>query len=165
MHIRKHTIPASLGLIALVALGLASLSMPSLSAMLKPNIIDIAVEHESPLSLSIEVGVRDAAGVIEFVTDTKETIQLSVPVAWKRREVRNVPIESVTSEAPSLGFTRWTLPPHAGISFSMTHAPESLVLHNPSGVQTKIDLTYVDVVTEEVHHEIVLLKDAMKKLW
>jgi hypothetical protein len=90
---------------------------------------------------------------------------LSVPSTWVRREVKNAPIHTVTSEAPSLGFTRWKLPARAGISFRIPDAPDSMILHNPSEVQMKLDLVQVDLLTEEVERDILLIQEDTVKLW
>ncbi len=132
---------------------------------LKQTIVDIGVEHEKPLSLTMEVGVRDNVGMMDFFSEAEETILLSVPSTWVRREVWNAPIQTVTSKVPSLGFTRWTLPSRAGISFKVSDAPDSLILHNPSNVQMKLNLVYVDLEKEHTERETVLIQDDTVKLW
>ncbi len=163
--LRRHSLGAAIGLIALFVLSVPSVSPPSLPGFGAKTSADIGIEHALPLSLRMEVGVKANAGYVEFLAETDETIFLSVPSTWVRREVWNVPIYEVTSEAPSLGFTRWHLPPHAGISFHMPDAPASVILHNPSDVQMKLDLTYVDVNSETVKKETVLIQERTVKLW
>lgn len=162
---RKHIVPAGFGLIALIVLSTYAMSGPSLASVLGKTVVDIGVEHEKPLSLTMEVGVNGKSGMIEFFTETDENILISVPSTWIRREVWNAPIETVTSEPPSLGLSRWTLPPRSGISFTMRDAPDSVILHNPTGVQMKLNLTYIDVVSDTVKREVVLIQEDTKKLW
>ena len=163
--LKSHIVPAGIGLIALIALSLGSVSPPRMSGYLKQTIVDIGVERDKPLSLTMEVGVRDNIGVMDFFSETDETILLSVPSTWVRREVWNASINSVTSEVPSLGFTRWTLPSRAGISFKVPDAPDSLILHNPSNVQMKLNLVYVDLSKEYTERETVLIQGDTVKLW
>lgn len=163
--LKKHAAPAGLGLIALMILSMSAVAPPSFASLLHKDVVDIGVEHDQPLSLSMQVGMSETSGYIEFFSETSETILISVPSTWVRREVKNAPINTVTSEVPSLGFTRWTLPPRAGISFSVPEAPDSAVLHNPTRVQMKLDLAFVDLIDDTVHKEVVLIQDDTVKLW
>ncbi len=160
-----HRAAAGIGLFALVVLATATGSGASLLGNLRGNVVDIGIEHDKPLSLSMEIGVLDDMASVEFFSESGETILISVPSTWVRREVKNAPIHTVTSEAPSLGFTRWKLPPRAGISFRVPNAPDSVVLHNPTGVQMKLDLVQVNVETEEVERDILLIQGDTVKLW
>ncbi len=148
-----------------MVLSMSSVAPPSVASLLGKSIVDIGVEHETPLSLRMEVGISNGSGVVEFFTETDETILISVPSTWVRREVWNAPIDTVTAEIPSLGFTRWTMPPRAGISFNVLDAPDSVILHNPTGVQMRLEITYVDVNKEEVENEVVLIQGDTVKLW
>jgi hypothetical protein len=160
----KHGPAAGVGLIALVLLSMSSTG-PALLNSLRGNVVDIGIEHDKPLSLSLEVGILNDKASVEFFSESAETILISVPSTWVRREVKNAPIHTVTSESPSLGFTRWKLPARAGISFRVPDAPDSIVLHNPSGVQMKLDLVQVDLETEEVKRDILLIQGDTVKLW
>ena len=161
----KHTAPAGLGFIALLILAMTSVSPPSFASVLHKNVVDIGVEHDKPLSLGMQVGLSDTAGYVEFYSETAETILLSVPSTWVRREVKNAQIHEVTSELPSLGYTRWTLPARAGISFSVPESPDSAILHNPTGVQMKLDIAFVDLLNDTVQKDVVLIQDDEVKLW
>lgn len=163
--VKKHGAPAGVGLIALIVLSMASVAPPVLLGSLNRTIVDIGVEHNEPLSLIMEVGVNGDDAVVEFFSESPETILISVPSTWVRREVRNAPIHTVTSEPPSIGFTRWTLPARAGISFKVTDAPDSVILHNPSEVQMKLILNRVDLEKEEVERDVLLIQDDTVKLW
>lgn len=165
LWLKKHAAPAGLGLIALMILSMSAVSPPSFASLLNKTVADIGVEHEQPLSLSMQVGVSETSGYVEFFSETAETILISVPSTWVRREVKNADISSVTSEIPSLGFTRWTIPPRAGISFAMPDSPDSAILHNPTRVPMKLDLSFVDLIDDTVHKEVVLIQDDTVKLW
>ena len=162
---RKHGPAAGIGFIALVVLSLASISPPTLLGSVQGTTVDIGVEHSEPLSLSLEIGVLEGSGVAEFFSETAEQILISVPSTWVRREVKNAPIHTVTAEPPALGFTRWKLPARAGISFRVPKAPSSLILHNPTGVQMKLDLTRVDVASEQVLSDTILIQGDTVRLW
>lgn len=163
--IQTHGKAAGIGLIAVLVLSMASIAPPVLKGSLSRTVVDIGVEHEKPLALSFEMGVLGNIAVAEFYSQSEETILISVPSTWVRREVKNAPIHLVTSEPPSLGFTRWSLPPRAGISFRITDTPDSVILHNPSGVQMKLDLAYVDLQTDTVEKDVLLIQTDTVKLW
>ena len=161
----RNSSAASVGLLTVAVLAVSTASAPTLLGSLRGEVVDIGIEHDKPLSLSLEVGILDEKASVEFFSESAETILISVPSTWVRREVKNAPIHTVTSEAPSLGFTRWKLPPRAGISFRVPHAPDSIVLHNPSEVQMKLDLVKVNLRTEEVERDILLIQGDTVKLW
>ena len=163
---KQHGMPAGIGLAVLVLVALTSVSTPTLLGSLTDRtVVDIGIEHETPLSLAMEVGVIGQEAAIEFYSESGETILISVPSTWVRREVRNAPIHTVTAELPALGYTRWTLPPRAGIAFRAPEAPDSVVLHNPTEVQMKLALVRVDVAREEVERDILLIQGDTMKLW
>lgn len=165
VNLKRHTAPAGLGLIALMILSMTAISPPSFASLLRSTSIDIGVEHTQPLSLSMQVGISDTAGYIEFFSESSETILISVPSTWVRREVKNAELHDVSAEAPSLGFTRWSLPARSGISFQVRESPDSLLLHNPTGVQMKLNLAFVDVTNDTVQKEVVLIQGDTVKLW
>ena len=164
-HFHKHGTAAGIGLSALIVLGMSSVGPASLTGNVIGDVADIGIEHNEPLSLFLEIGVLDDMAAIEFFSESSETILISVPSAWVRREVKNAPIHTVTSEPPSLGFTRWTLPPRAGISFKTADAPDSIVLHNPSKVQMKLQFAHVDLATETVEKDVLLIQGDTVRLW
>lgn len=161
----QHSTAAIVGLMSVAIFAVSTASAPALLGSLRGEVVDIGIEHEQPLSLSLEIGVLDNKASVEFFSESAETILISVPSTWVRREVKNAPIHTVTSEAPSLGFTRWKLPARAGISFRVHTAPDSMVLHNPSEVQMKLDLVQVNLRTEEVVRDILLIQGDTVKLW
>lgn len=162
---QRQSRAASLGLLGVLVLAGLSVTGARLQGELSHGIVDIGVEHTSPLSLRMEFGVRGENAFAEFSSESDETVLLSVPSSWVRHEVRSAPIETVTAEPPSLGLTRWTLPPHAGISFSIPEAPLSVVLHNPSGSPLKLSLAYIDLETGTAQKDVLLIQDDTVKLW
>ena len=164
--ISKHGAPAGIGLIALAVLAMTTVAPPViLGSLTDRTVVDIGIEHSEPLSIGMEVGVRSGSAVVEFFSESPETILISVPSTWVRREVRNASISDVTAEPPSLGYTRWTLPPRAGISFRAPEAPDTVVLHNPTEVQMKLSLVRVDLETEEVERDVLLIQEDTMTLW
>ncbi len=160
-----HAAAAGVGMVAIVILTIASVSSPSLASRLQRSVVDIGIEHQKPLTLSMEVGVQHTGANVEFFSESDETILISVPSNWVRREVKNAPIDTVSAEPPSLGFTRWTLPPRAGISFRLSEAPESLILHNPTEVQMMLNLARVDLPTNTVNKDVILIQGNTQRLW
>lgn len=162
---QKHGRAAGIGLVAVLVLSMSSVAPPVLTGSLHRTVVDIGIEHQRPLSLGLEVGVNGNIAVAEFYSQSDETILISVPSTWIRREVKNASIDQVVAEPPSLGFTRWSLPPRAGISFRINDTPDSVILHNPSGVQMKLDLAYVDLETDTVEKDVLLIQEDTVKLW
>ena len=126
--------------------------------------LDIGVEHASPLTLAVTVTRNDRMRMVDIVNDKSESISLSVPDDWIRGEVRNAPVASILSEAPSFGYVRWTVPKDASVSFR-TDAPfDRLNIHNPSGVLLKIRFTSVDLLQNTGEHNVFLVKEGAVKV-
>lgn len=155
-------IPAAVSLVLIL---LSAQGTGSLLDAFGTHAAEIGVEHAQPLSLSLQVGVKDESAVIEFLSSSQEQIFISVPSDWQRREVRNAPIDSVTADPPSLGFTRWKVPSGAGISFNVVNSPSSAIMHNPSGSPLKLDLAFVDLGTGVTEREVVLIHEETVTLW
>lgn len=103
--------------------------------------------------------------LVEISHEGNEEVLVSVPSSWRRSEVRNALLASVSSEAPALGFTRWHFPPETSVTFYAQHAPESLLIHNPTKIPLKVRAIHVDMETENVKQEIVLIKDESVRIW
>lgn len=126
----------------------------------------IGVEHANPLTMSIALHTSGGTwGIVDIGTVTHETVFISLPDHWRRREVRNVPLHDVQSDPPSFGFVRYTFPPEAIVSFIIPDLPESLLLHNPSKVPIQLNLTTVNTATQVVNHNVILLQESPKEIW
>lgn len=130
-----------------------------------PLVVDIGIEHTTPLSFDMDVNTIDDWAIVEMTSSSDETIYISLPASWSRREVWNVPLNSVISESPSFGFVRWTVPPNGGVSFDVPEVPSTLLLHNPSSELIKLRLTLIDLPTETVAQDVLLIKDGPVSLW
>lgn len=126
--------------------------------------VEIGLEHTKPVTLSLAFTTQFNKGVADFSHDALETIAVSVPSAWMRREVKGVPLLAVTSDQSTFGFTRWHIPPGALVSFDIT-PPSAILLHNPSGVPAEIRLTRVNLTTQKAERDVVLVKDGTVELW
>jgi hypothetical protein len=140
----------------LVVLYVISLQQPR-----NPSIpsLDIGIEHAATMTLSMTITQNDTQRMLDISNDTVEPIAVSVPTDWKRGEVRNVPLASVTADAPSFGYVRWHLPKDASVSFGTNHPFEHLNLHNPSGVPLKINAILVDLQKNTGDHQVYLVKE------
>lgn len=145
----------------LVVLYVISIQNPSLPVV---ESLDIGIEHTKSMTLSIQITKNDALRLIEISNDVLEPIALSTPEDWKRGEVRNVPLKSVIGAEPSFGYTRWTMPAKATVSYKTKHPFEHLNIHNPSGVPVKIRLTIVDLQKNTGDHQVYLVKEGAVKI-
>jgi hypothetical protein len=127
--------------------------------------IDIGIEHDKPLALSFEMSSLGGVAIVEIGVDGSERVGLSVPSSWIRREVRGAPIADVTSDEESFGFVRWSLPGSSSVSFRVPHTPGNVVLHNPSGVALKVNVTRVMLPDEVVERDVLLVQESSRELW
>ena len=107
---------------------------------------NIAVEHDSPLSLHIVRLASSGANIFDLSHGGSGSIAVHLPASWERQEVRGVPIASVTSEPQDWDFIRWTIPGGATVRFH-TPNPGAITLHNPSGIPLTVRTTTVNAVT------------------
>ncbi|OGJ56215.1 hypothetical protein A3D88_02990 [Candidatus Peribacteria bacterium RIFCSPHIGHO2_02_FULL_52_16] len=127
---------------------------------------EIGVEHTMPATLALTLAVTDEAkGILEVSHDAAETVFVSLPETWILWEVRGKALADIKEDAPSFGFIRWHIPAGATLSFRLEEIPSSLSAENPSGVSLKIQLTTVDLVSEHVGRNVILVKNARAKIW
>lgn len=138
------------------------LSMQAESAARPP--VDVAVEHGASLTFTVTASAGQGRGIVELGRDGTETVHVSVPETWQRREVRGAPLEAAIGEPPAMGFRRWTIPPGATLSFWMDDAPR-IRIQNPSGKALLVESKRVDVRTGKVEKEMTLVKDGPLDLW
>ena len=134
-------------------------------ASIQEEISVMAVEHTDPLSLEILVSSLSDESIVDIESDARNSIYVSVPESWERREVRGAPINKTGPEEPMFGFRRWTLPAGAGISFRVPGNLQSMLLQNPSGIPVKAELTRIDVQTGETDKDIILVDDQAQRLF
>lgn len=158
------TIAAAAGVLLLLLFVAQSQSL--LGSVTVGSPAEIGIEHDASIALDIALAVgADGSGIIEVAHDGSETARLSVPSDWVLREVRGRTLAEILSDPPSFGFTRWHIPSNATLSFRVPQIPSSLTAHNPSPAALKIKLTKVDLQSEKVERNVVLLKEARAKVW
>ena len=158
------TIAAAAGVLLLLLFVTQSQSL--LGSVTKGSPAEIGIEHTESVALDIALAIgADGSGIIELAHDASETAQISVPDDWVLREVRGKALSEILSDPPSFGFTRWHVPAKATLSFRVPQIPSSLSAHNPSSAPLKIKLTKVDLESEKVERNVVLLKEARAKVW
>lgn len=121
--------------------------------------VTVTVEHRGSFGLDLRVGKGSPLSFIEIGNDGELPIQVAIPEDWKRREVRNVPLADVKADEPALGYVRWHFPAGAHVSFRTSVPWSSLVVRNPSKIPFKIQLAEVDMQTETVERDVILIKD------
>ena len=163
--LKRHGKAAAAGLLILTVFSLSSIEFAKQRGMVLGAMIDIGIEHNQPISVNIEIGTLNGAAVIDIELETDETTYLSVPSGWTLREVHNTTLDAVVSEEPTFGFLRWTIPPRAGVSFAVSKAPGSILFHNPSGTTAKVHLIRIDLNTETVEEDVILIQGASQLLF
>ena len=124
---------------------------------------EIAVEHDAAVTLTVLQSSGKSSGIVEF-TGEGDHVRISVPVSWKRREVRGGALAAVTSDPPALGFTRWHLPESVTVSFRVKGSP-GLTIRQASETPLLVLGKRVDVVSSGVIERSVLLKEGERQLW
>ncbi|MFA7681828.1 MAG: hypothetical protein WCX61_02240 [Candidatus Peribacteraceae bacterium] len=163
--IRQHTFALVIVAATVSAVAISSLQRAQVTTQTEPVHAEIGVEHTLPLALQLDVSVLHGHGLLDVTHVGDENIALSVPEEWKRREVRNVPLQAVTADAPSFGFVRWHLPAGATVSFMLPRYPQTLLLHNPSNVELKVTMARVDLEKNTVERDVILIQNSPVTLW
>ena len=169
---KKSSSPLTLHVMIAVAAAGGFLLLPLLSgqdllsALPKMSPAEIGVEHTLPATLSLTLAVtEDMKGVLDVSHDAAETVFVSLPESWTVWEVRGRALDEITEDPPSFGFIRWHIPEGATLSFQLPSIPSSLSAENPSGVALQIQLTTVDLTTEHVERNVLLIKDERAEIW
>lgn len=124
---------------------------------------EVAVEHEAPATLTIHQTTGKNPGIVEFTGDGGD-VRISVPSGWERREVRGAALSAVTSDPPSLGFTRWHLPEGVTLSLRTGESP-SLTIRNASAPPLLVVGKRVDVENGKTEEKSILIKEQAARLW
>ncbi|OGJ58749.1 hypothetical protein A2635_02630 [Candidatus Peribacteria bacterium RIFCSPHIGHO2_01_FULL_51_9] len=125
----------------------------------------IGIEHTEPLTLGITQKEQAGRAIIDIENSGNETVFVSIPDQWNMREVHGAPLKTMKEEEPSFGFIRWQFPPNVTVSFLAPLAPESLVLHNPSHIPIKVDVTTLDGTKNTGQRFVVLVQSSPVKIW
>jgi hypothetical protein len=120
---------------------------------------DLIVEHTASFGLGVSVSTAGDTRFAEITNGGTETIHVSLPEHWERREVRNVPLFDILSSVTSSGSVRWSLPVRAAVSYRTDIPWSHIVVRNPSKIPFKIDLAIVNLETQETERDVILVKD------
>ena len=154
----RHAKTAILACITVLLLWAFARNMHLTGALQSHNVV-IAMQHESPLTVSLTVATGTALKRLEFAHDGEETLLLSLPQDWRRDEVRGTALANVQSEQAGLGYVRWNLPAGSGVTFESANNWTRAVLKNPTGVPLVVKLTTVDLVNDISEYRVILMKD------
>jgi hypothetical protein len=156
---------AGLALLILIAWGSIQ-AVATFDPQPKPIDVDIGVEHQSPLAaISFASSTIGSTQWMDIGNGGSETLLVSVPASWVRTEVRDVPLASVTSEEPAFGYTKWTMPAGATVTFETEETWQSVTIHNPSEQPLRIRVTRVDLATNDATYEVYLATNRPVKIW
>ncbi|OGJ62104.1 hypothetical protein A3C52_05160 [Candidatus Peribacteria bacterium RIFCSPHIGHO2_02_FULL_51_15] len=169
LHLGTHLIIAGSAIAVLLLLGYADRGTFAtlVSRASVPKItVTVGLEHDKPLSLNVVFARKDDAGYAKITNGTPNPIHISTPAAWTRTEVTGAPISEVKQDIPMFGFTRWSLPPNAGIRLFVPDVPDAVFFDSPSAGTVAVNLQTVDLKTSLVNNRVVLVqKQALANLW
>jgi hypothetical protein len=169
LHLGTQLAIAASAMVVLLALGYVqrgTFSTLLTHASSEPVTATIGIENDDPLSLAILFARKEASSYVSISNKSIQTIHVSVPSSWTRLEVTGAPLSEVTQDIPVFGFTRWTLPPRAGMRMAAPVVPDNLFFDSPSKATTAIDLRTVNLDTSAVSSRTVLVqKQTLVPLW
>lgn len=152
-----HARFAGLTLLVLLLWGITSMQMNKKAADLLPT-VELTVEHEKAAGISL-TRTKDLNGPVDLRNDADQTLFVSVPKEWVRDEVRGAPITSIKGEEASLGFRRWSIPPHATVTFLQTGTWNKILIRNVSKEPLRLRVITVDISRGSSAIESILIND------
>ena len=167
-HIGMQLLIAGSAVAVLMILGIVDrVTFSTLGSLAEqPMPATIGIEHQNPVRLSIIIARKNDSGHVSIVNQSDELIHISVPSGWYRQEVSGAPLTSVVQDIPVLGFTRWTMPGHAGIKMFVPNAPAAFFFDSSSESSAEVDLQTIDLNDSSTTSRVLLLKDkALARLW
>ncbi|MBU0458448.1 hypothetical protein KJ652_01195 [Patescibacteria group bacterium] len=164
---RQHAFAIVTVLAICAAISLNSIYIAKVSKMDDRELItaEIGVEHTLPLDLEIAISNMKGIGLVEITQNSEEKIYVNIPNEWQRKEVRNTPINTIVKEPSSFGFTRWHFPPSATVTFGIPAYPDRFFIHNPTTAPMKVTITRVDLDTDKVERDVILVQESPVQLW
>ncbi len=121
--------------------------------------VTLVVDHRTPVTVSIAVGARGRRSIIDISHDGTEAIGITVPLAWKRREVRNATLTQVKAGEPKDQRVRWSLPPHTTVSFEANERIDTVGMQNPGKIPLHLRVTVLDLEAGTTKEGDVLIKE------
>ncbi len=169
-HLGTQVAIAVSAMAVLAVLGVVDRSMFSAALGNAKNsaavVAEIGLQHETPTAVDMLVARKGELGHIEINNSSAFPLKVSLPEDWERTEVRGGSIWLVTQEDPDFGFIRWTIPAKMGMTLRTKQAPDSVLLHSPSGQTASVRITSVDLATDEKHERTLLFQNtAEAKIW
>lgn len=163
-HLAIHIVIASA-----VFIGVTTLSNGPLKATIlewqTEGRVSIAAEHADSAAIALEMSTLAGNAIVDVRNESATAVLLSLPDAWRRREVRGARLEDSAPTETGLGYIRWTLPPNVTLSFSVPEAPKHLTLHHPSPGLLKMRVSRVDLRTDTVQRDTVLVQGKEAEIW
>jgi hypothetical protein len=102
----------------------------------------IAVEHSAPATMRVARLASSGANIYEITLTGSGVLAAHLPSAWKRTEVRGVPIAAMVGEPQQWNYVRWVMPSGATARFE-TPNPGRVTMHNPSNIPLTVSTTVV----------------------
>lgn len=136
------------------------------SILPSPTHLTIGMEYEGATSLTLDISRKGSIGYVMVSSDRNHALKISLPASWHRTEVRGVPLQDVTSEPPTFGFVRWTLPPGAGMTLKSFDVPDFITFTTPSKDLARITVNAIDVIEDTlIPHAVLLNGKSTVNLW
>ncbi len=122
--------------------------------------VEMAIEHQSPAALTL-TRTTDGTGMTDIRNDGSEVLYVSIPEEWLRDEVRGAALSAVVSTDASLGFTRWTIPAGATVSFRVPLSWNALKIRNISDEAMRLAITTIDLHAQTTETESYLIDESI----
>ncbi len=168
MNVAMHLLIAGSAIAVLLLLGVVeSGTFSTGKSKAQGNVpVSIGLEHEGPLSVSALFAKKENVGYLSFTNRSSATIHVSFPSSWRRTEVSGAPIAEFESDIPVFGFTRWNIPPYAGIKMILPEAPSAVLFDSSSKFTAAVELSMVDLDTLNQSDRVLLVqRQALAPLW
>jgi hypothetical protein len=163
-HLAIHAVIALAVFIGITALSNGPLKATILEWQTEGR-VSIAVEHDASAALALDVTTLQGSAIIDCINEGATAFLLSLPESWHRREVRGARLEDVAPIETGLGYIRWKLPPGATLSMNIPKVPVHLTLHHASPSLLKLRLSRVDLGTNTVERNMILVQGKEAEIW
>lgn len=120
----------------------------------------ISVNHDGRASLDFLIARKGDAGYISIENRSPGPVELGLPAAWRRTEVRAASLDDITGSVPTLGFRTWQMPGNTGMKMLTADVPGSLLIENRSPDVLAIAMQSIDLHAEQRMISTHLLQDA-----
>lgn len=133
------------------------------------NTMTVGLSYKRPLNLSVLIARKANDAMYASIENAgNEEIVVSVPSDWRREEVKGTSLDRVVAGVPTFGFTAWTFPAGATVTFTASRVPDAIFFDTASTATAAINLVTALVQGDDssINKRVVLLqKQVLAPLW